>query len=237
MVMRILRQPLIIGYILSGIILGPFFLGFLPGIEAIDVFSEFGIAFLLFIMGLYLSPKVIKEVGKVSVIAGLGQIFLTALIGYLISILLSFSIITSLYIAIVLTFSSTIIILKLLSDKNDLENLYGKISIGFLLVQDFIAIIVLIFISSLSSGGDFFSSIGLTLLKGTALVLILVLISVYVLSRFQNFFAKSQELLFVFSIAWGLGIASAFYYIGLSIEIGALVAGVLLSVSPYPACG
>ena len=233
LVMRILRQPLIIGYILSGIILGPFFLGFLPGIEAIDVFSEFGIAFLLFIMGLYLSPKVIKEVGKVSVIAGLGQIFLTALIGYLISILLSFSIITSLYIAIVLTFSSTIIILKLLSDKNDLENLYGKISIGFLLVQDFIAIIVLIFISSLSSGGDFFSSIGLTLLKGTALVLILVLISVYVLSRFQNFFAKSQELLFVFSIAWGLGIASAFYYIGLSIEIGALVAGVLLSVSPY----
>lgn len=231
--MRILKQPLIIGYIISGILLGPFFLGFLPGIEAIHIFSEFGIAILLFIVGLHLSPKVIKEVGKISLLTGMGQILFTAIFGYLAALLLGFSTIVALYIAIALTFSSTIIILKLLADKGDLDNLYGKIAIGFLLVQDFVAILALVVISSLATGENFLSTIGLTLLKGTILVAILAPISIYILPKFQNFFAKSKELLFIFAIAWGLGLASAFYYVGLSIEVGALIAGVLLSVSPY----
>jgi len=231
--MRILRQPLIIGYIISGIILGPYFLGILPGVEAIHAFSEIGIALLLFIVGLHLTPKVIKEVGKISLLTGLGQIFFTAFIGYFIAILLGFSPITALYIAVALTFSSTIIILKLLSDKGDLDSLYGKISVGFLLVQDFVAIIALVIISSLSTGEDFFGTMGLTLLKGGILIAILAPISIYVLPKFQKFLAKSQEFLFIFSIAWGLGMASLFYFAGLSIEVGALLAGVLLSVSSY----
>ncbi len=232
-IMRLLRQPLIIAYIISGIIVGPYFLGILPGIETVHAFSEIGIALLLFIVGLHLTPKVIKEVGKISLITGLGQIFFTAIIGYFIAVLLGFSSITALYIAAALTFSSTIIILKLLSDKGDLDNLYGKISIGFLLVQDFVAILALIVISSLSTGENFISTIGLTLLKGAGLVLILAPISIFLLPKLQRFFAKSQEFLFVFSIAWGLGMASLFYFVGLSIEVGALIAGVLLSVSPY----
>ncbi|MDP3986965.1 MAG: cation:proton antiporter [Nanoarchaeota archaeon] len=232
-VMRILKQPLIIGYIISGIIVGPYFLGILPGIGTIQTFSEIGIALLLFIVGLHLTPKVIKEVGGISLLTGLGQIFFTALIGYFVAIILGFSPVTSLYIAIALTFSSTIIILKLLSDKGDLENLYGKISIGFLLVQDFVAILVLIVISSLSTGDGFLSTMGITFLKGAILVALLAPISIFVLPKLQSFFAKSQELLFVFSVAWGLGLASLFFYAGLSIEVGALIAGVLLSVSPY----
>ncbi|MBW6442361.1 cation:proton antiporter [Patescibacteria group bacterium] len=232
-VMRLLKQPLIVGYILSGIILGPYFLGLLPGIDAIHAFSEIGIALLLFIVGLHLTPKVIKEVGKISLITGLGQITFTAICGYLVAILLGFPPLTSIYIAVALTFSSTIIILKLLSDKGDLESLYGKVSIGFLLVQDFVAILALVVISSLSTGEKFLSTIGLTLLKGVILVAILAPISIYVLPKFQKFFAKSQEYLFIFSLAWGLGMASLFYFAGLSIEVGALIAGVLLSVSPY----
>jgi Kef-type K+ transport system membrane component KefB len=232
-IMRLLKQPLIIAYIISGVIVGPYFLGILPGIEAVYTFSEIGIALLLFIVGLHLTPKVIKEVGKISLITGLGQIFFTAVIGYFIATLLGFAPITALYIAIALTFSSTIIILKLLSDKGDLDNLYGKISIGFLLVQDFVAILALIVISSFSTGENFFGTIGLTLLKGAGLVAILAPISIFLLPKLQKFFAKSQEFLFIFSIAWGLGMASLFYFAGLSIEVGALVAGVLLSVSPY----
>ena len=232
-IIRLLKQPLILAYIISGIIVGPCFLGILPGIDAVQTFSEIGIALLLFIVGLHLTPKVIKEVGKISLITGLGQIFFTAIIGYFISILLGFNSITALYIASALTFSSTIIILKLLSDKGDLNNLYGKISIGFLLVQDFIAILALIFISSLSTGGNLLNTVGFTLLKGAGLVLILAPISIFLLPKLQNFFAKSQEFLFIFSIAWGLGMASLFYFIGLSIEVGALIAGVLLSISPY----
>ena len=232
-VMRLLKQPLIIGYIISGIILGPYFLGMLPGIGEIQVFSEFGVAFLLFIVGLHLSPKIVREVGRISLITGIGQIIFTTIIGYFIAILLGYSIVTSLYIAIALTFSTTIIILKLLSDKGDLDNLYGKISIGFLLVQDFIAILVIIIVSSYSTGTGFFSTLGLTLLKGTLLVLILLPTSIYLLPKMQKFFARSQELLFLFAITWGLGLASLFFYAGLSIEVGALIAGVLLSVSPY----
>jgi len=232
-IMRLLKQPLIIAYIISGIIVGPYFLGILPGIEAVYTFSEIGIALLLFIVGLHLTPKVIKEVGKISLITGLGQIFFTAVIGYFIATMLGFTPITALYIAVALTFSSTIIILKLLSDKGDLDNLYGKISIGFLLVQDFVAILALIVISSFSTGENFLSTIGLTLLKGAGLVAVLAPLSIFVFPKFQKFFAKSQEFLFIFSIAWGLGIASLFYFAGLSIEIGALIAGVLLSVSPY----
>lgn len=233
LVMRLLRQPLIIGYIISGIIVGPFFLGILPGIDAISIFSEFGIAFLLFIVGLHLSPKVTKEVGKISLITGIGQIIFTALFGYLISILLGFNPLTSLYIAMALTFSSTIIILKLLSDKGDLDSLYGKISIGFLLVQDLVAILTLIIISSASQTGNIFSQIGFTIVKGLLIIAILTPISIYILPKLQESFARSQELLFVFSIAWGLGLASLFFYAGLSIEVGALIAGVLLSISPY----
>ena len=231
--MRILRQPLIIGYIISGIIVGPYFLGVLPGIKEIQTFSEFGIAFLLFIVGLHLSPKIVKEVGRISLITGIGQILFTTIFGYFIGILLGYTPLTSLYIAIALTFSSTIIILKLLSDKGDLDNLYGKISIGFLLVQDFVAILVIIMVSSYSTGTGFISEMGLTLLKGTFLVLVLAPISIYILPKLQRFFARSQELLFLFAITWGRWLASLFFYAGLSIEVGALIAGVLLSVSPY----
>ncbi|MBU1252056.1 MAG: cation:proton antiporter [Nanoarchaeota archaeon] len=233
LIMKLLKQPMIIGYILSGIIVGPYFLGILPGIDTINTFSEIGIALLLFIVGLHLTPKVIKEVGRISLITGIGQIIFTCGIGYLIAVTLGFPILTSLYIGMALAFSSTIIIMKLLSDKGDLYTLYGKISIGFLLVQDLVAILILMIISSLSSGENFVSQIAITILKGILLTLVLGVISVFILPRFQKFFASAQEFLFVFSIAWGLGIASLFFYAGLSIEVGALIAGVLLSISPY----
>jgi len=232
-IMRLLKQPLIIGYILTGIIVSPYFLDIVQSTETIKVFSEIGIALLLFIVGLSLSPKVIKEVGKVSLITGIGQIVFTSLFGFLISRLLGFSVIVSLYIAIALSFSSTIIIMKLLSDKKDLEKLYGKISIGFLLVQDIFVIILLMVISSFSGNlGIDGLSFG-KILSGILLIIGFILISVYVLPSLSKFFAKSQEFLFLFSIGWGLGLASLFYYVGFSMEIGALVAGIALSMSPF----
>ncbi|MGV8151669.1 MAG: cation:proton antiporter [Candidatus Nanoarchaeia archaeon] len=232
-IIKILRQPLIIGYILSGIAIGPFLFNLLPNTQTLQIFSEFGIAFLLFIVGINLNPKTIKEVGKISLITGIGQVIFTSLIGYFIGIMIGFSPVTSLYIAIALTFSSTIIIMKLLSDKDALDKLFGKISIGFLLVQDLIAIIILIVVSSLSNGENAARLIISTLVKGTVIFAILFPISYFVLPRLSNFFAKSQELLFVFSISWGLGLSALFLYSGFSIEVGALIAGILLSMSPY----
>jgi Kef-type K+ transport system membrane component KefB/Trk K+ transport system NAD-binding subunit len=231
--MRLLKQPLIIGYILAGILVSPYFLNIVQSTQTIKVFSQIGVTFLLFIVGMSLSPKVIKEVGKVSLITGIGQIIFTSLFGFLIAILLGFSTIVSLYIAIALTFSSTIIIMKLLSDKKDLEKLYGKISIGFLLVQDLFVIILLMVISSFSENLDIGTFSTWSALIGIILITGFILISLYILPHLSKFFAKSQELLFLFSIGWGLGLAALFHYLGLSMEIGALVAGIALSITPF----
>jgi Kef-type K+ transport system membrane component KefB len=231
--MRIFKQPLIIGYILSGILIGPIVLDFVPSGDTLSTFSQMGVAFLLFIVGLYLNPKSVKEVGKVSVITGIGQVVFTSVIGYLICLVLGFSHVTSLYIAIALTFSSTIIIMKLLSDKEALDKLYGRISIGFLLVQDLIAIIVLIVVSSLAGGDGSWFSILILLAKGVGAFLVLFAFTHFLLPKLNSFFEKSQEFLFVFAIGWGFGLSALFLALGFSIEVGALIAGILLSMFPY----
>lgn len=229
--MRILKQPLILGYILSGIIVGPFFLNLVKEGGAIVLFSEMGIAFLLFIVGLHLSPKVIKEIGKVSLIAGIFQIIFTVSLAYLIGLILGYSNLVSLYIAVAITFSSTIIVMKLLSDKDDLDKLYGKVSMGLALVQNFIAIVILIVIASLTTMGE--GGLMDIVIKGFLVLVALSLFSYFCLPRITNFFAKSQEFLFLFAIGWGLGVSILFIYAGFSIEMGALIAGIMLSMSPY----
>jgi len=231
--MRLFKQPLVIGYVLTGLFLGPQFLNIIRSTETVSIFSEMGIAILLFIVGIHLSPNEIKDLGKKVFIIGLIQVLSTSLLSYLISNAFNFSLIESLYLGISISFSSTIIVLKLLSDKRDLEKLYGRISIGILLLQDVVASFVLIFSSSFSSGEVELSSFFLLIIKGLILTISISLASVYLLPSLSTFFAKSPEYLFLFSLAWGFGMASVFGWMGFSIEIGALVAGVSLSFSPY----
>ncbi|MFC2016584.1 cation:proton antiporter [Chloroflexota bacterium] len=232
-IMRLLRQPLVIGYILTGIIVSPYFLNVVKSTDDFTTFAHIGIALLLFMVGLNLNLRIIKDVGKVSLITGVGQVIFTSLIGFFIGKLLGFSTIVSMYIAIALTFSSTIIIMKLLSDKGDMETLYGRIAIGFLIVQDLIAIVILMVISSIPAGINFTTLALETVLKGAALLVLLFLISVYIFPPLTRVIAKSQEFLLLFSIGWCFAIASLFYYLNFSIEAGALLAGITLSLSPY----
>ncbi len=231
--MRFLKQPAIIGYILSGIIAGPFVFNIINSTNTLTAFSQIGIALLLFLVGLNLNPKVIKDVGKIALITGLGQVIFTATIGFIISKLLGVSTINSLYIAIALSFSSTIIIMKLLSDKRDLESLYGRISIGFLIVQDFIAIGILLIISSLNNGTNLTSLAIESILKGVGGILVLFILTVYLILPLTKIIARSQEFLLLFSISWCFAIATVFHYLNFSIEAGALLAGMTLSLSPY----
>ena len=233
MVMRALRQPLIIGYILAGILVSPYFLGLINSPNSMAAFAQMGIAVLLFMVGLNLNPKVIKEVGKVSLVTGLGQLAFTFLVGFMIAAIFGFSYITSAYIAIALAFSSTIIIMKLLSDKGDTSTLYGKISIGFLIVQDIVAILILMVVSSLGSSTGAYSAILQKVGMGVVAIVGLFLVGAYVLKPVTKIIAKSQELLLLFSVAWAFALASLFNYLGFSIEIGALLAGITLSISPY----
>lgn len=232
-VIRLLKQPAIIGYILSGILAGPVILNIIDSTDTLTAFSQIGVALLLFFVGLNLNPKVIKDVGKIALITGLGQVLFTTSIGFFLAKAVGFSTITSLYIAVALAFSSTIIIMKLLSDKKDLESLYGRISVGFLIIQDFIAIFILLLISSLSNGTDLTSMAIETVLKGIGGVIVLFLLTLYILPGLTKVIAKSQEFLLLFSITWCFVIASLFYYLNFSIEAGALLAGITLSMSPY----
>ena len=230
---RYLRQPLIIGYILAGIIVGPSLLNLISSPDTITLFSRMGVALLLFVVGLGLNPKVIKEVGVVSIVTGVGQALFTITVGFFLSTALGFSKLTSLYIGLALAFSSTILILKLLSDKNELDSLYGKISIGFLLVQDLLAIFTLIILSSLNGGMNAQTLVLSVALKGILLLVGLFLIGLYLLPHLTKIAAKSQEMLLLFSISWAFALSLLFYKAGFSLEIGALIAGVTLSLSPY----
>ncbi|MFM7088713.1 MAG: cation:proton antiporter, partial [Candidatus Paceibacterota bacterium] len=236
---RLFKQPLVVGYILSGILVGPYVLDLLQGQEYIELFSKLGIALLLFIVGLNLKPEIVREVGKVSLVTGLGQIVFTSGIGFFIMKMLGFSTTASLYGAIALTFSSTIIILKLLGDKGDLYKLYGKISVGFLLVQDLVATLILLVISiwgSASLESDAASTemkVFFLITKGLAAFFVVYVLGKYVFPKLSKFLSESQEYLFMVSLTWGIGIAALFYHFGFSLEIGALIAGISLSTSIF----
>jgi Kef-type K+ transport system membrane component KefB len=231
--MTFLKQPLIIGYILAGILMGPSFLNIVKSADSIATFAHLGVAVLLFMVGLNLSPKIIKDVGKVSLITGLGQVVFTSTIGFGIGLLLGLPYIVAAYVAIALTFSSTIIIMKILADKGDLDSLYGKISIGFLIVQDIVAMLILMVISAFSQTTNF-GEFALTFVITTlAAIGAMTIVSVYVLPKVMKQVARSQEFLFLFSLGWCLLLAMIFHEIKFSMEIGALLAGVSLSMSPY----
>ncbi len=230
---RFLKQPLLIGYIITGVIVGPYFLDIVKSPQLITTFAQIGVSLLLFIVGLNISPKILREVGAVSLIAGIGQVLFTAIIGFLIVKLLGFPTIPALYISVALTFSSTIIIMKLLSDKKALETLYGKISIGFLIVQDLIALAILIILPSISSKESLFNIISYNFIAGAFLLIILLLAGNYVLPALMNLISKSQELLLLFSLSWCLILSTLFYYFNFTIEMGAFLAGITLSLSPY----
>lgn len=234
-VTMIFRQSGVLAYIITGIIIGP--LGYLAfdSKDTLEVMSKIGITLLLFLVGLEMNPSGFKQIGKSAVIIGLGQVAFTSLVGYFVAHLLGFSSMTSIFIALALTFSSTIIVVKLLSEKKDLGSLYGRIVIGVLLVQDFIALLALVVLSSYGVGGKAASvfNIGSILLKGGVLFLFLNFIGKRFLPKFIGFIARSQELLFLTSIAFALGVANVFAssFIGLSLEVGGFLAGIALSYS------
>jgi len=139
-----LRQPLIVAFIGVGILLGPSGFSLVEQRTEIELFARLGIALLLFVVGLKLDLHIIRSVGPVALASGLGQVLFTSALGYVIALGLGMSSVTALYVAVALTFSSTIIIVKLLSDKREVDSLHGRIAVGFLIVQDIVVVLVMI---------------------------------------------------------------------------------------------
>jgi len=235
LVLKRLKLPLIIGYLLTGLLAGPYFLDTLHANQTLELFSSLGITTLLFSIGLHLSPRAIKNLGKQVLILGLLQVFITAGVSSLLLLVLNFSFWTALFVGLAVSFSSTIVILKLLSDKNEVHQLHGKMSVGLLLIQDVIVSFVLIGLAAWAGAGEMAVSslvLGL-LLKASAIGLVLVVITKWLINPVLKKVANDQEMLFVFSLAWGVGWALIFEMMGFSMEIGALVAGVILASTVY----
>ncbi|PSN20759.1 sodium:proton exchanger [filamentous cyanobacterium CCP5] len=230
-----LRQPLIVTFIAVGILVGPSVLGWITPSEEMELFAHLGISLLLFVVGLKLDLHLIRSMGLVALATGLGQVAFTSIVGFLLALLLGSAPLTALYIAVALTFSSTIIVVKLLSDKREIDSLHGRIALGFLIVQDLVVVLVMIGLSALGSEGNL--SLGMTLLqillKGGLLLLGVGALMVAVLPKLLNYLAKSQELLLVFAIAWAVSLAALSEILGFSTEVGAFLAGISLASTSY----
>lgn len=234
LILRMLRQPAIISYILAGVLVSPYGFNLVQSGGSLEMFSQMGVSFLLFMVGLNLNPRIAKEMGRVSVITGVGQVLITTLAGFAIGRWFGFPSLTAVYVAIAFTFSSTIIVMKILSDKGELETLHGRLSTGFLIVQDIIAMVILLVVSSVASDGGSWELIAAHLaLRSVVFVAALLGVGIYLMPRLLRLVAESQELLLLFSIAWCFAIAAMCHALGLSMEIGALAAGIVLSLSPY----
>ena len=233
----LLRQPLIVSLLAAGILVGPSGIGLITSHDQIELLAHIGIALLLFVVGLKLDLHLIRTMGKVALATGLGQVVFTSAFGFLISLGLGLAAVEAVYVAVALTFSSTIIIVKLLSDKREIDSLHGRIAIGFLIVQDIVVILVMIGLTAFggqtaegwSVSGHLFWVIG----AGTAFLGGITIMMRYVLPPVLKYLAHSLELLVLFAVAWAIALATLGDALGFSKEVGAFLGGVSLASTPY----
>jgi Kef-type K+ transport system membrane component KefB len=230
---RYIKQPSILAYILTGIILGFFGVLHHENEAALKALGQLGITLLLFILGLELKLRELRSIGKTALLGGVAQMILTGVLAFGVCSLLGFDPLVSIIVALGLSFSSTIVIVKLLSDKKDLTSLHGKIAIGVLLVQDFFAVLTIIFLTGFKPGVEinYFTQVLLVLLKVGVLFGWIFVVSTYVFPRIIPKISRSSEVLFLFSLAWVFLLTAIVTspFVGFSIEIGGFLAGLALA--------
>ncbi|MEX1199038.1 MAG: cation:proton antiporter family protein [Pseudohongiellaceae bacterium] len=234
----LLRQPLIVAFIAAGILLGPSGLEWVTVTEPLELLAQMGIALLLFVVGLKLDLHIIRTMGPVALATGLGQVLFTSVFGFLIAMALGMSVVGAVYVGVALTFSSTIIIVKLLSDKKEIDALHGRIAVGFLIVQDIVVVLAMIGLTALGAGSDsepgrLWLEMGRVALVGAGMLLFVALMMRFVLPVLTRHLARSAELLVLFAITWAVVLAAVGEVLGFSKEVGAFLAGVSLASTPF----
>ncbi|MGB1333713.1 MAG: cation:proton antiporter [Porticoccaceae bacterium] len=226
------RQPLLVAYIALGALLGPYGLSWVSDVELIAQISSIGIVFLLFLLGLDMQPqsllKVLKQVAPITLFSSL----LFAIIGFALAYIFGFSLIECAIIGSAMMFSSTIIGIKLLPTTALHHRHSGELMVGMLLMQDFLAIAVLLVLLSASSSENGISSLAISIIALPALVACAMFLVRYLLQPLFSRFDRIGEYIFLLTIGWCLGIAELAEVIGLSKEIGAFIAGISLATSP-----
>jgi Kef-type K+ transport system membrane component KefB len=233
---KLVKMPSLVAYILAGVLLGPG-LGLVKLDHALELISELGIALLLFLVGLELSLQKIKDLGRVALILGGLQVLLTAVGGFIIAQLMGFARLPSVFLAATVTFSSTVVVIKLLDQKGATGRLYGRISISLFLAQDIVVIVLLTVISGIGSG-DAIEILALVKGLGAAfggmfvLLLVALLASRYLLPRPFAWAARSPDTVFIWALCWCFLVVLLAHQFHLSVEIGAFLAGLAIAQLP-----
>lgn len=230
-----MRQPLLLGYILVGVIIGPFSGGIISDPHEVEKLAEIGVALLLFALGLEFSLQDLKPVKYVALIGGPIQILLTIGYGYLIGCWLGWESGPSLWLGGLISLSSTMVILKTLMAQGMIGTLSSRVMIGILIVQDLAVVLLLILLPQLSNPAAGLPVLGLALLKSIVFIAVMLFLGTRLLPRLLAIIAhwNSRELFLLAIIAIGLGIGYATYLLDLSFAFGAFVAGMVLSESDY----
>ncbi len=230
-----LKQPVLIAYIVVGIVVGPAVLGLVGAHDQIDLLAQVGVSVLLFVVGLKLDLQHIRHIGPVALATGLGQLTFTIIFGFILTYAMGKSPMDAIYVAVALTFSSTIIIVKLLTDKREIDALHGRIAIGFLIVQDLAVVVAMMLMSTLKTGAEAeLAQVLISVVLRLAVVVVAMFILMrYLLPKIVARMARSQELLLIFAIAWGTSFAALGEWSGFSKEAGAFLAGFSLASSIY----
>jgi len=234
-IMKVLKQPMIIGYILAWTAISLLFPTLLHGNASFESFGNLGMAFLLFMVGMELNPSIIKELGTSSILSAILQVFLCSVLGWGASMLLGFDPMTAAYIGIWFSFSSTIVVLKILADKEELETTSGRLSVGLLVMQDIIVMLLMLGLATYNTmdGGNIYLTVGMLAAKVIGLGGGVFLASKYFIPKITEKIAESQEYLFLFAIGRCFALGSIFHLMGFGIEIGTLLAGISLATSSY----
>ncbi len=233
---RLVRQPLLLAYIAAGVLIGPVGLGQVTDPESIRTLAELGLAFLLFIVGLEIDLKKLIASGKLAVVTTLIQVAGSAVLGGWAATLLGYGGLAAGYVGAAVAFSSTLIVVKSLSDRSELDTIAGRTTLAILLVQDVLAIVVLAVQPNLGGGGEASSplaAMGISVVKGLVLVGGTLLASRFLLPPLFRWVAMFPEIVLVSAVSWCLLVCYAAIQAGFSAPMGALLAGVCISAFPY----
>ncbi len=232
---RLTKQPTIVAYVLTGVIVGPIGLGIVTEDRLIEVISELGLGFLLFLLGIEMRFERIREVLRPVGVIAVGQAILQAVVSTTVALALGFTLFQSLMIALATTFGATPIIVKVLGDKDDLKALYGRVDIGILIFQDIYLVMALaiLAVGAVDSVGEIALSISRVLVLMAAIGVVAYLASKYLLPTLLRASAANKSTLFTVGIAWAFLFIFAAETLELSVEIGAFLAGLALAQLPY----
>ena len=233
---RLVRAPVILGYLAMGMIIGPHILGVVETAEAVQTLAEIGVVLLVFTIGIEISFRDVYRLGRVVMVGGVLQILATTWVMVPIGFLLGFSLETSVLLGMVVSLSSTMVVLKTLSDRGELHSLHGRLLTGFLLVQDLAFVPMIAILPALNGGGDsVLQETGLGLLKAVIVLSATVLLGTRVIPWLMDRITRvgSREIFVLTVVATAFAIAALTEYVGLSAAMGAFVAGLMLSQSDF----